>query len=109
MNVPCEGCVLCCRGDAIRLLPEDDISQYEIVPHVHYLDEWMLDHKKNGDCIYLDENGCSIHPRRPLMCREMDCRNLARNITYTNARQFAREKKLPLSVWKRGKELLRKL
>lgn len=28
----------------------------------------------NGDCYYLDEGGCSIHDRAPVVCREFDCR-----------------------------------
>ncbi len=25
--------------------------------------------KPNGDCVFLDEHGCGIHPARPLVCR----------------------------------------
>lgn len=35
---------------------------------------WMLKHKPNGDCVYLDENGCSIHDHAPWVCRMFDCR-----------------------------------
>ena len=62
----------------------------------------MLDHKSNGDCIYLGDTGCTIHARRPQMCRELDCRILATQLNYTQARKLN-----VITVWKRGKELLR--
>lgn len=76
--VPCGTCVECCKGDAIFMHPEcgDDPSQYQT--------EWyegreILAHKPNGDCIYLGENGCTIHERRPTICRELDCAILFRS------------------------------
>lgn len=101
--VPCNGCTLCCQGDAIRLLPGDDPTQYETEPHVHYRDQLMLAHKPNGDCVYLGESGCTIHDRSPQMCREMDCRNIRRSIGYTEARRLN-----VIRVWERGAYLLKK-
>lgn len=34
-----------------------------------------LARKPNHDCIYLTDAGCSIYDRRPIVCREWDCRN----------------------------------
>lgn len=102
-TVPCNGCTLCCQGDAIRLLPEDDPSQYQTVPHDWMPGQLMLDHKKNGDCIYLGETGCTIHDRKPLMCREMDCRTLAQRLTFSQARGAR-----IVHIWRRGKELRKK-
>jgi hypothetical protein len=31
--------------------------------------------RKNGDCVYLDAGGCSIHAQRPQACRAFDCRD----------------------------------
>lgn len=72
--VPCGTCTECCRGDAIFLHPEcgDDPSTYETE---EYEGRLILKHKPNRDCIYLD-GGCTIHERRPVICREMDCRSL---------------------------------
>lgn len=86
------------------MLPSDDVSQYQVVPHDTKPNELMLDHKPNGECIYLDQFGCTIHERRPQMCREMDCRLVARALTYTQARKLHN---FPLPVWKKGRELLR--
>lgn len=99
--VPCNGCTLCCQGDAIRLLPADDASQYQTVPHDRYPGHLMLDHKPNGDCIYLGASGCTIHGHAPLMCREMDCRNVAESISYTQARKLG-----VIHVYRKGKSLL---
>lgn len=36
----------------------------------------MLQHKPNGDCVYLGETGCTIHGRAPAICQEFDCRKI---------------------------------
>ena len=99
--VPCNGCKICCYRDAIRLLPGDNPDEYKTAPHPYSKGMLMLDHKSNGFCIYANENGCSIHHRRPLQCRTMDCRIMAKRMTYTKAR------KIPgmLRIWNKGKEL----
>ena len=62
-EVPCNGCTLCCQGDAVRLQPEDSVTEYRTEPHPYIPGARMLAHKPNGECIYLDERGCSIHDR----------------------------------------------
>jgi Fe-S-cluster containining protein len=106
-SVPCSGCTLCCKGDAIRLLPSDDAGRYLTEPHPYLSGALMLAHKPNLDSIYLSEIGCTIHEYRPLQCREMDCRLLASKISYTQARKLSKCNKLKLPVWQKGKELLR--
>lgn len=100
--VPCNGCTRCCQGDAVRLLPGDDWRLYKTVPHEWMKGELMLDHKATGECIYLGDAGCTIHEQKPRMCREMDCRNIAARITYTQAR-----KQRIVPIFNRGRELLR--
>ena len=63
----------------------------------------MLDHKPNGDCIYLGNGGCTIHESKPRMCREMDCRKVAAGLTYTQART-----QHIIAVWNKGKSLTKK-
>ena len=99
-SVPCNGCTLCCHGDAIRLLPGDDPRLYKTVAHDRFADQLMLDHKPNGDCVYLGDGGCTIQDTKPLMCREMDCRNIAERMGYTQARKMG-----IIAVWRRGKFL----
>lgn len=62
----------------------------------------MLDHKPNGDCVYLVEEGCALHGThyKPQQCREMDCRRLAKSITKDDARDMN-----IIHVWKRGEFL----
>jgi hypothetical protein len=68
----------------------------------------MIAHRPNGDCVYLDPNvGCTIHAIKPTMCREMDCRTVAQRVTFTQARKLDKTGRLKLSVWARGKKLLK--
>ena len=99
--VPCNGCTLCCHKDAVRLLPGDS-QNYLIQHHPIILGAVALAHKPNGDCVYLTDKGCSIHYRRPTMCREMDCRNIA--ISFTK-KQLMRMN-IKIDVWEQGKKLL---
>ena len=71
--VACGSCYECCRNDAIFMHPEcgDVASEYLTEP---YEGRTILQHKPNGDCVYLDRaTGCTIHERRPTVCREFDC------------------------------------
>ena len=77
--VPCNGCQACCKLERVILSPEngDDPELYLTVPTKKGNDgpvEWMLAHQVNGDCIYLDKHGCSIHGKAPWACRQFDCR-----------------------------------
>jgi hypothetical protein len=105
--VPCDGCTRCCHNDAIRLLPGDDPGQYVTVPHPYFTGELMLDHKPNGDCIYLGDSRCEIHSRRPQMCREMDCRTIANKIPLLVAQKLNSMGKFRMDVWQRGIDLMK--
>lgn len=73
----CHGCNRCCHNKAIRVTP------YEILRLARLLGisttDFIADHteaggtvlraKPNGDCGFLNERGCSVHPDRPLACR----------------------------------------
>jgi hypothetical protein len=78
-NVPCNGCRACCKGDLVFIHEEcgDIASEYETWPQTHPITRQpsvALKHGSDGNCIYLGKEGCTIHPRRPAMCREFDCR-----------------------------------
>lgn len=103
-DVPCNGCTLCCHGDAVRLLPGDDAAKWKTVPHDRFDGQLMLAHKQNGDCYYLGDSGCTIQDDKPLMCREMDCRLIAAALTYTQARKIHG---FPIAVWRRGRDLMK--
>jgi len=76
--VPCNGCVECCRNSTlVVLLPMvgDDLSLYQ------YEDGDFgpqLKHKPNGDCIHLVDDKCEVYVNRPIMCRQFDCRGMAK-------------------------------
>lgn len=73
----CHGCNRCCHNKAIRVTP------YEILRLARLLGisttDFIVDHteaggtvlraKPNGDCGFLNDRGCSVHPDRPLACR----------------------------------------
>lgn len=81
-KVPCGTCTECCRHrEKVPLTDQDDVALYEgntqwihfrsDPPHIERL---VLQHKKNGECIYLGEQGCTIYADRPQICRRFDCR-----------------------------------
>ncbi|HEY6906570.1 MAG TPA: YkgJ family cysteine cluster protein [Ignavibacteriaceae bacterium] len=109
VKVPCNGCTLCCQGDAIRLLEEDDPAEYITEPHAYIPGALMLAHKSNGDCIYLDGKGCSIHHRAPSLCRAADCRSLAFKYNFETALKLHEIGRIDLRVWDKGNELIKRL
>jgi hypothetical protein len=109
VKVPCNGCTLCCQGDAIRLLEEDNPADYLTEPHSYIPGALMLAHKPNGDCIYLEENGCSIHNRAPSLCKSADCRSIAFKYNFETALKMHEMGRIDLRVWDKGNELIKKM
>lgn len=105
-EVPCNGCTLCCHGDAVRILPHEDPTKWQTVPHPFKAGALMLAHKANGDCVYLGPAGCTIQADKPQVCYEMDCRNIASKLTPSEARKHDKRGTLPITIWRRGRELL---
>jgi hypothetical protein len=104
--VPCQGCRLCCQGDAVRLEEEDLSRGYESEPHPYIPGALMLAHKPNGDCVYLDEHGCTIHGRAPSLCRAADCRSVALRYDLRAAQTLHAMGRLSFDVWDKGNQLL---
>jgi Putative zinc- or iron-chelating domain len=78
-SVPCGTCQACCRREWIFLdRAAGDIAElYEtetVIDPATGKPTLAIAHKENGDCIYQDAAGCSIHSRRPYLCRIFDCR-----------------------------------
>ena len=107
--VPCNGCTLCCQGDAIRLTEEDNPDEYMTEPHPYIKGALMLAHKPNGDCVYLNDSGCSIHERAPSLCRSADCRSIAFNYDFTTAMKLHEMKRIDIRVWDKGMELIKEM
>ena len=67
--VPCGTCRACCKAPwFVRLMPweKEKHGGVDVLPH-----------KANGDCVYLEEAGCSLFgkPERPHVCKLFDCRD----------------------------------
>lgn len=106
-EVPCNGCTACCRGDAVRILPHEDATQWHTEAHPNMQGARMLAHHVNGDCVYLGDGGCVIQHSKPQQCRDMDCRIIARRISWTQARKMDDRGMLNFEVWRRGRDLLK--
>ncbi|HEY0125004.1 MAG TPA: YkgJ family cysteine cluster protein [Rhizobium sp.] len=79
VNVPCNGCTICCRNELLILHPEmgDVVTSYDyqrVINPITGKPAFALQNKPNGDCIYLGMHGCTIHDRAPAICREFYCR-----------------------------------
>jgi Fe-S-cluster containining protein len=109
-NVPCGSCRLCCQSLMVPLHPEhgDDPSSY--ITATLYAPgkppQMILDRHSNGDCVYLNENGCTIHDRAPWVCREFDCRTYFKEKTRNERRELIKKDNLSKGLFDRGKELL---
>jgi len=66
----------------------------------------ILNRKDNGDCIYLDDRGCTIHDRAPWVCREFDCREVFRNSDRQGRKLAIKRGTMSKEIFNRGRELL---
>jgi hypothetical protein len=77
INNPCWPCANCCTNVIIRIKAEEinrwkDENRYDILLCLEEITEGavFVIRKKNGECIFLTEKGCSIHSTRPEVCRK---------------------------------------
>jgi Fe-S-cluster containining protein len=116
VHVPeCATCPgFCCHDDAIVLHPDegDDPSLYQTVKMPHpFKDEVVdvLDHKPNGDCIYLDVvdgvGRCGVYDHRPIICRGFDCSRSFAKIPRDQRRRMIRRGLLSKGVMAKGREV----
>lgn len=71
IQVPCEGCRLCCYGFRTGLTDKE--AENPVYKAVRFRGHWIIP-KKNNACIHLTEGGCGIFEDTPLTCRGFDCR-----------------------------------
>jgi hypothetical protein len=79
MDLPplvCGACTACCRGPdrKLELHVDDDPSEYDT--DIDHYGRVTLANREGGDCVYVSDQGCTIHARRPKACRQYDCRLL---------------------------------
>jgi len=105
--VPCGGCRLCCQKTPVMLVPEagDDVKSYDTV--VGPDGRSYLRMRDSGDCIYLNDSGCTIHDRVPYACRVFDCRAQYLRRTRDERRAEIKAGMLDKRIMKRAKELLK--
>nr|WP_295785258.1 YkgJ family cysteine cluster protein [Rhodoferax sp.] len=71
----CGGCGSCCRDKLIQVNPYEvallaaqlGLTTTECI--TQHLDGIYLRRKPDGRCTFFNEQGCSVHPARPLVCR----------------------------------------
>ncbi len=73
----CQRCRACCNnkrivpddGEVARMAGRMGLSAEETRARFLDPDDGTIRLKPDGDCVFLDERGCGIHPVRPLVCR----------------------------------------
>lgn len=113
-TVPCGSCRRCCRGNSIVMLlaHEGDAVetyQHEIVDLPGAGRGPILKRKENGDCIYLGEQGCTIHGRAPVICKVFDCRNAYMAFMQhapSDRRRMIKARAVDKEILDRGRDLL---
>ncbi|MEO5366703.1 MAG: hypothetical protein H7831_10180 [Magnetococcus sp. WYHC-3] len=110
-RLPCEGCILCCKGSTI-LIPElgDDLEAFkdvmvrsneEVITYADRVeiltDRYRIPTKEDGYCIFAVKGvGCLVDYIKPIWCKLWRC------IDFVDAEW------LDKAVRDRGKELLQK-
>lgn len=90
----CTRCIACCRFKKIQLNPYEiarlarnrDISTTEFIARYTTNGGTILKFGDDGKCIFLNADGCSVHPDRPLVCRLYP---LGRHVRYPAEETFS--------------------
>jgi Fe-S-cluster containining protein len=99
----CSRCSHCCHDKLIQMNPYEiarlaanrGVSTAEFRARFTQDGEGLyLAHKEEGACVFLGEQGCTVHPDRPLVCRLYP---LGRQITESGAERFVHVTPHPLS------------
>lgn len=109
VTVPCGSCRRCCHDTLVALFPEhgDDVASYRCAPSPMLEGERLaLASKPNGECIYLDDHGCTIHDRAPLLCRLFDCRRFFARYSRAERRQLVKTGMVDAELFDEGRRRL---
>ena len=77
----CQQCGNCCKGDGLVRITRQDAKEIAAFLGIsvqkfycHYTfrmnDEYWLWDKGDKECIFLNQNRCTIHEAKPLQCRD---------------------------------------
>ncbi len=80
----CSQCGICCRLFLINLTQKEwmssdyktELKEFDLNNDFNTVQNYggnILSQKKDGSCIYLNNNLCSIHKKRPRSCRNFFC------------------------------------
>lgn len=61
---------------------------------------------EDGDCIYVGPEGCTIHARRPALCRGYDCRVAYLSLTRQQRRADAKVRPYQKVIYAAARKLL---
>lgn len=101
--IDCDGCTACCRGhDGVKVDQGEEV-RFDTVKDER--GEWRV-RNVDGACVYLDEEGCTIHGEAPRRCQEFDCRAAIIFFNNVGIDELVREAKLPLAVVEMGRKKL---
>jgi len=107
MTKKCLQCGICCSLFLINLTKKEYYSgEYKTqfkklgliknFPEASSCGANLVQTKKDGSCVYLQENKCSIHSKRPQVCKEFFCNSkeprFKNMITQIKIRQAERKK-----------------
>ena len=84
MSNKCTSCGLCCKLFLINLSEKEyksgtfktffrGLKEFNNFNQVKSVGGNILAQKKDGSCIYLENQLCTIHKTRPLVCRKFFC------------------------------------
>lgn len=73
----CKQCLSCCRYKKIQVNPYEiarlaanrGVSTADFVARYTHDGGTLLNWEEDGTCVFLNSQGCSVHPDRPLVCR----------------------------------------
>jgi Fe-S-cluster containining protein len=80
----CSQCGICCKLFLINLTRKEwmsgkyktELKEFDFDNNFKTAEKYggnILSQKKDGSCVYLKNNLCSIHKRRPQACRDFFC------------------------------------
>jgi hypothetical protein len=78
VQVPCDGCVACCYAKRISVNPEKEPAErLAVLQTVKDRNGVRLRRRRDGACVHLGPEGCTVYEHRPTICRAFDCRETA--------------------------------
>ncbi len=104
-EIDCDGCTACCRGHDGVKLDAADVGRFRDVAHQDDKGEWRLNQIDDA-CVYLDDDGCSIHDDAPRRCKEFDCRAAVITYSAVGIDKLVTQGDLPLAVVEMGRKKL---